>query len=546
MRCTAVIEADLDISPIGTRSRLGDELRGEPVLARTVRRILGARSIEKLFVLCPSADQASACAALMPSEVDGRVEVRETRVKSRPYAALVRTARKWSLDGWRGGLGGTCVMDEHTRSDELALLAHEQAADAVFCAPAASPLLDPGLADTLIRHADQTKEEARLTFTPAPPGLTGAVYRTDLLIELAQKAYPPGLVLSYKPAAPQMDLAFKSCCYTAPAAVRHAGGRLIVDTDRAWRTADAYLETGLPIEAERVGQWLIEREASEVPPLPREVEIELTTEDQLPNALLRPRGAQVGRRGPIDVEIIQAIAVELAAFDDSLVVLGGFGEPLLHPRFQEILGILSRSGVYGVAVRSNGLGLDEARTDALIDHGVDVLNVVLDAWSRELYARVQGADVWEKVRANLDVLTKRRGQRQSVAPILVPEMTKSTETVDELDAFFDGWVTETGCACISGYSHYAGQRADLSVIRMSPPKRTPCRRLRDRATVLADGRVLACDQDFTGAHAVGDLHGGSLGDCWHGATMRRARERHAGACFDAIPLCVGCEEWHRP
>lgn len=482
----------------------------------------------------------------MPGDANGRVEVRETRVKTRPYASLVRTARKWSLDGWRGGLGGTCVMDEFTRSDELALLAHEQKADALFCSSAGSPLLDPALVDTLVQHAADTEEEARLTFTQAPPGLTGTVYRTDLLIEMAQKASPPGFVLSYKPAAPQMDLAFKSCCYTAPEAVRHASGRLIVDTERARRTVDDYLGSGLPIEAERVGRWLLERETSATPELPREVEIELTTDDQLSNALLRPRGEEVGRRGPIGLELIKKIADELSAFDDSLVVLGGFGEPLLHPDFGQVLDILAHSGVYGLAVRSNGLALDEHLAGLLIDHRVDVFNVVLDAWSRELYARVQGADLWERVRGNLVRLTQRRTERQCVTPILVPEMTKSVETVHELDAFFDGWVTETGCACINGYSHYAEQRPDRTVINMSPPTRSGCRRIRHRATVLADGRVAMCDQDFTGRYTVGDLHKESLAECWLGTKMRHARQRHADGHFDAGPLCASCEEWHRP
>jgi len=116
-------------------------------------------------------------------------------------------------------------------------------------------------------------DEAKLTFAQAPPGLAGTVYRRQLLLEMGEQHIPPGFVLNYKPDAPMMDLAFKSCCYTAPEAVRHAEGRLIVDTDRAWQTVDEYLATGQSIEAERIGQWLIERAASHVPDLPRELEI---------------------------------------------------------------------------------------------------------------------------------------------------------------------------------------------------------------------------------------------------------------------------------
>ena len=39
MKVAAVIQADLIETPLGTRSRLADELAGAPVLRRTVERI---------------------------------------------------------------------------------------------------------------------------------------------------------------------------------------------------------------------------------------------------------------------------------------------------------------------------------------------------------------------------------------------------------------------------------------------------------------------------------------------------------------------------
>lgn len=545
MKCIAAVQVDLDESPIGTRSRAADELCGVPVLTRTLKQIASARRIGDVFVLCPP-DQVARCERLIPSELRGRVTTRTTRIQTAPFRHLVRTARKWSLDGSRGGAGGTCSMDEYTRSDELALLAHEQSADTLFCAPPAAPLLDPALADIMIDHGEQTADDARLTFTQAPPGLAGTVYTTGFLIEMGRQHIPPGMVLSYKPDAPVMDLAHKSCCYTASEAVRHAGGRLIVDTDRAFQTVRDYLAAGLPIEADAIGRWLVERARTHLPELPHEVEIELTTDDQLPDTLLRPRGAAVDTRGPVDPDIVERIAGELAGFDDALVVLGGFGEPLLHPRFNDILRILRDAGIYGIAVRTNALALDDSRIDALITHRIDVVSPLLDAWSPERYRAVHGADRLNEATDNVTRLMSVRADRRSVAPLVIPEIVKSVETVDELDAFFDGWVRRTGWATIAGYSHYAGQLKDRSVIRMAPPTRRPCRRINQRAVVLADGRLTVCDQDFNGRHAVGSLTETPLRDLWCGPEMQRIRRGHRDEPFDGIPLCTRCEEWHRP
>ncbi len=545
MKCIAAVDVDFERSAIGTKSRLADDIAGEPVLTRTLRRIASARLPERLFVLCPE-NQIGQAESFVPTELRDRVDVRRNRIDGVPFRNLVRTARKWSLDGWRGGLGGTCTMDEYTRSDELAILAHEQSADAVFCASAAAPLIDPRMIDTMIDHAEKTRDEARMTFVQAPPGVVGAIYQTDLLMEMGRQHVPPGMVLSYKPDAPAMDLALKSCCYTASEAIRHATGRLIVDTDRALEVVRGFINTGRPTDAETICRRLIECEHEETPELPREVEIELTTEDQLAETVMRPRGHAVGRRGPIDTDLVAQLAGELSRFDDSLVVLGGFGEPLLHPRFPDVLRILRDAGIYGIAVRTNGLALSDEIIDALIETETDVLNVVIDAWTPETYAAVHGANRLEEVRANLTKLSEKRSQCHVVAPLIVPELTKSVDTLEDIDPFFDGWIRVFGWANIAGYSHFSRRLPDRTVMSVVPPTRFACRRIRHRAMVLADGSVPACDQDFGGAHPCGSLADSSLQEIWQGSKLERLRRCHADGEFAANPLCAACDEWHRP
>jgi hypothetical protein len=125
-------------------------------------------------------------------------------------------------------------------------------------------------------------------------------------------------------------------------------------------------------------------------------------------------------------------------------------------------------------------------------------------------------------------------------------MTKSVDTLDELDPFFDGWIRECGWANIAGYSHYAGQLEDRAAMSMAPPKRTPCRRIMERALVLADGRLVLCDQDFTGAYAVGNLHRDGLGAVWGGSAMTQVRQAHLEGAFEVGVWCGRCDEWHRP
>jgi len=552
MTTIAVLKADLERTPIGTRSRLAEELGGVTVLRRTVERLRQARRLDAVYVLCPS-EQLERCTNL----------VRDSGAVVRPYGGgppswepLVRSARKWSLDGWRGGIGGSCSFDEFTDPRLLSGLLKDVAADAVLSVPPAAPLIDPTLADRMIEHKVSVEEDVRLTFTQAPPGVTGVLLAADLIHELCEKNTPLGWVFAYQPDHPRKDLIFQPCCCEIPVELRYAVGRLIADTERSMERLAALLRALEGSSAAAIGRWMIEHERTNVPAVPREVEIELTTDDPHPQALLRPRGKRIERREPIDPDLVRRIVEDVGRYDDAQITLGGFGDPLRHPRFVEILEAArsSRHGErapYGLAVRTAATDLTDAQIDAMIRHGVDVLQVLLDAWSPDLYGRLQSsgdpaAVSLENVRRRIDRVTSKRQEAMSVVPIVLPTMTKARDNVHELDDFHDGWLRRIGAVSVNGYTHHAGQVDDRRVMSMAPPERVPCRRIGSRCLVLADGRVTMCDQDLNGRHAVGSLADGSLEAIWQGDRFRDVRAAHGALHFDVNPLCAACDEWHRP
>ncbi|WP_348246604.1 SPASM domain-containing protein, partial [Salmonella enterica] len=63
----------------------------------------------------------------------------------------------------------------------------------------------------------------------------------------------------------------------------------------------------------------------------------------------------------------------------------------------------------------------------------------------------------------------------------------------------------TGHAVIEPACTGCGAMPDLAPVPMTPPRRRPCRQLGRRMTILSDGTVAGCDQDWRGEAAVGDL-----------------------------------------
>ncbi len=544
MRIIATIEADLHRSALGTRSRLADTVAGETILARTVNQVAQAKRLSGVFVVGPHDQEKE-----LTSHIAGLpVAIRTHSVGDPGYRALVQSARKWSLESWRGGIGGACVLDEYLHTAVIASLARQERADAVLVVPGPCPLIDPVWIDRLIEYYESVAEETRLAFLQSPPGLTGILYHTDLLMQMAEHGIPPGWTLSFKPDKPEPDVAQRKCACASPQPLRHASGRLIADTHRAMRAIGDYLTTQDYGGAEHVGHWLIQREATRTPPLPREVEIELTTQSPLTGAsdiVLRPAIPADRARGPIDVGMVARLAAELSSEDDALVVLGGFGEPLLHPEFPQVLAALREAGVYGVAVRTSGRAWSDAAIEALVQHKVDVVSVLVDAWTPERYRALHGEGL-QTVLEGIERLTQARQRAAQPVPFVNVELLKCTHTLDELEPFVDGWIRRQGCVTLSGYSTYAGALPDFRVMDMSPPVRTACRQLRGRCTVLADGQVLACDQDFLAARPVGSLHHSTLAAVWTGPAMEALRTAHGSGRFDVDALCARCAEWHRP
>jgi len=540
VKTIGIIMVDLDRSTLGTRSRLGEMLRGVPLLRRTLERVSGAKRLEQIFVVAPTA-QAGAVndlAAGLPVCV-------ETYSGQPPaYHELVAAGRMWGLDGWRGGIGGLCAFDEFVHVPAAVALAAREKADVVAAISAGGPMIDPCLIDAMVEHYATEGHVFRISFTQSPPGLAPVLLGRSLLEELAPTGQPAGAVLTYKPARPIPDLTGREACYRGATEIIETGGRLIGDTRRAFdRLARLIEAVGPEADALTVSRWLRDHDSTFVADMPEEIEIELTTHDPWQGgSILRPGAGQVPDRGHIDIDVVRDIMKGLSEWDDVRVVLGGFGDPLAHPGFASIVRAVREAGSAAIAVRTSGLTRSAEIDSALFETPVDVVEVMLDAATADGYRRVNGVDGLAAAMENCQAWIHRRDETRRVRPLIVPSMVKARETLPEMEAFFDGWTARHGTVLLTGYSHRAGQLPDRAVCGMAPPKRVPCRRTLARMVVLADGTVTTCDQDFAGKQVIGDARRDSIGAIWKGDALSRIRRDD----LSQTTLCRRCEEWHRP
>ncbi|GJM23966.1 MAG: hypothetical protein DHS20C16_03810 [Phycisphaerae bacterium] len=541
MKAIALLDVDLEQTPIGTRSRLTEELCGEIVLRRTIARLQSVKRFCAIVVACPKEQQPT-----VESILEGTSAKCFSRDASPPtYRNLIRCARKWSLDAWRGGLGGSSGLDDYMDVRILLGALDRFEADTVALIPPGSALIDPTFVDEMLDHTEANEGSVRLTFAQTPPGLSPVIMQRALCEQLAQSNAPVGWAIGYKPDEPAIDLAFKPSCFIASQSLRHASGRLTADTRRSFRDMERIIQSGADSSADATANWLLENERERFDDLPREVEIELTIDSPI-QSRLRPDKSQLPKRDPIDPELVGKLAAEMSTYDDSLITLAGYGDPLLHPQFDSIVTSIRRANVYGLAVRTTGQTLDDTHISTLIKNNVDIIEFTLDAWTPKAFGKCNVGGKLQNATDAIEQLVQARSDAQQATPIVVPSMIKSRLNIGEMDPFFDGWIRKVGCALIGAYSNFGGQLEDQSVADMRPPQRPPCRRLSNHCFVASDGQVYACDQDLKASMPLGHLGDVTMGAIWAGKVHSNLRTCHATGHLDEYPTCARCTEWHRP
>lgn len=550
MKINLVVFADFAEDAWGGPAQLLTPLAGQPLLRHTLRRLQRVTGVAQRVLYVRPRDADVAARFLAEARLSEAFTLVAEDAGHRLRQNLARAARRWCPTAWRGNPLGLSWYDEFIDPLTIARVFKRLPCDGLFCFDGAMPLVDPKLADEMLRHlrehTSEHKDECAHVFTQAPPGLTGVVLRPLAIEQLVHWDCPYGLLLSYRPEIAQYDPITSTCCYHVPMQVAQTAARFTGDTRTSRELLTAALEThGPDVDAETLCTWAAPRLAGPGA-LPEEIELELTTADPLPESRLRPRGARVPSRAIRDLAAIERLAGEMARYDDRRVYLGGFGDPLLHPAFPQVVRIFVKAGVRALAVATPLVEMSGDAFEVLFDPGVTVLEVFLDAFTAQTYQAVHGRDASPLALTNLQRLEEARATRLSAVPILVPSQTRHAATFHELETFHDYWIQKVGSATLRGHSTFGGLLEPDTLLPITPPVRGACRRLTRRLTLLADGAAVLCDQDAAGRQAVGNWQATPLAEIWQSASMSTARAAHEAQSLAALPLCGSCEQWFRP
>jgi hypothetical protein len=543
-RIAALVPVDLERSALGIHRSLAENFAGRTVLQATLERLGQIASIESIILIAPR--EADVDALIDRARINKPVEIE--RCDGSPFGPerdAIAAARLFAPTCWRAGIAGMSIYDEALCPQAMHAVMTRRGLSAAIIAAPDWPLIDHSEetgCEALIRRHLQQPDKLNLVFTQAPPGLNGCLVSASLMAELAQRnrLSAVGGLLIYQPHAPQPDPIARDANVQIDHRVRNSMSRATFDSARARQLLAEALQGVSDPSAVPVAQLVHRLSKAERHALlpPRHVILELCSE-RTSHGFFAPRNSFTINRPPIERQLAEHVAAQLAEIDDAVLTMAGAGDPLLHPEFDAIIRAAKHAGVRGVHIRTE-LCCQRDIIDRLLASGVDVVSVDLHADRAATYEQMMGDDRFEAVLRNIEYLVEHRARLTAHAgtaalaiPWVVPRLQRRRETLDDMDSFFDRWMHILGTAVIEGPPTFdpASKGNDGHLIPVIQPAQVRQRDARQTMTILCDGCVPLDGDDLAPDRCAGrvTLGPGSLMTIWR--ALRSAAQQadaHAG------------------
>jgi pyruvate-formate lyase-activating enzyme len=222
------------------------------------------------------------------------------------------------------------------------------------------------------------------------------------------------------------------------------------------------------------------------------------------------------------------------------------GEPLVHPQAYDMLDEAVRySGVY-VTLTTNGTIMNEKRTTRLLDAGVHMIDISIDAYRPDTYAAIRRHGNLNTTRANVLRLIQWVREARSATKIVVSYVEQAQNAAETAD--FEAFWRDAGVdsVVIRRQHSCSGAMVTLADVRrglVTTTSRKPCLYPWERIVVTAAGDLAFCPSDWVHGSTLGDYRTTTILDTWGGVSYGQLRTAHLTNDYAAHSFCGQCPDW---
>jgi MoaA/NifB/PqqE/SkfB family radical SAM enzyme len=238
------------------------------------------------------------------------------------------------------------------------------------------------------------------------------------------------------------------------------------------------------------------------------------------------------------------IVEETKHFKDRLWVFryAADGESLLHPCYLDYVEEAKAAGIGPIDLTTNAMSLTDDKMRRLLLAPIDVIDVSLDAYSRDTYEKIRKRGKFDVVVANLQRLVELRDALGSPTKIMT-SIIRQKEALPEVEAFREFWGQWVDEVLVRGLN------TDLGIVNASETyfdpalTRWPCPQFWKRVTINHNGDIRFCVEDWFNRGVVANVRERSIQEVWTSTLYQKFRELHATGRWGDMALCKPCMDW---
>lgn len=268
-----------------------------------------------------------------------------------------------------------------------------------------------------------------------------------------------------------------------------------------------------------------------------------------------PRTSNMTRsQGFMDFELFkkaidELVAVNQSFIDDQPVWLHHFGESLLHPNCMECIDYAVQKGIRA-CLSINPIVLKEELGKALVESGLFLLYLSLDGHDEDSFFKIRGLK--NAYQSSIDKILrflelKRASKCTTKITISMIDFEMNAESISQTRSYWES-VAGVDQFLLKSFSTWDGSAQDINRYQSGfscGSEKIECTLPWERMTILWDGRVVPCCNDYDGKYVLGDLSNDTLAVIWNGHPMQTLRQEFNSNRVTNL-LCRKCDKLRTP
>jgi len=263
-------------------------------------------------------------------------------------------------------------------------------------------------------------------------------------------------------------------------------------------------------------------------------------------------------RGRMDDTLFEKVIAEIAERPEVHTFVPMLqNEPFLDKKLFDRIARFKQitRGRVEVELVTNGAFLTAEAIERIRDVELDVLDISLDAVSKQTYERIRIGLDFDEVIAGVERVIDAQLPRTSV----FVRMVKLRDNADEVRAFAARWRARGIPVFVYTANNRVGALPEFDDnLRLTRDQVPLIHRIGRRAArawlghcpapfattdILHDGSVLLCTHDWARKEILGNVRDRTIADIWNGERMREIRAAVHRREYETLPACRDCSLW---